>query len=300
MEIRKETKRGTSVYNGIFNLLVLQGARDWMSGNVPQHGDLDDHHIVPASWGAKHVPGGTVHSILNRTPLTANTNRHVINDRLPNAYLPELIRENGEATVRSILESHFISPAALAILLRDPFSPDDFEAFIAERQRTIQDAIENLLIKDRLKLPPQLRELDAAIEEVELSIRKVVENALEGDVSIVPSHLLPKVEERISGATKKNPALDADSFRTLNRKLEFFDLRELEQVIVSKALWSRFEPRFASKEVMSVKFNQLAELRNGIRHSRTVDDITRKEGEASILWFNHVLFPTEERTPIKE
>jgi hypothetical protein len=45
LELRKEAKRGTSVYNGVFNLLVLQGARDWMSGNVPQHGDLDDHHI---------------------------------------------------------------------------------------------------------------------------------------------------------------------------------------------------------------------------------------------------------------
>ena len=32
-----------------------------------------------------------------------------------------------------------------------------------------------------------------------------------------------------------------------------------------------------------------AELRNGIRHSRTVDEITRKEGEASLLWFNKVL-----------
>ena len=49
LELKKETKRGTSVYNGIFNLLVLQGARDWMTGDVPQHGDLDDHHIVPAS-----------------------------------------------------------------------------------------------------------------------------------------------------------------------------------------------------------------------------------------------------------
>ena len=49
LELRREVRRGTSVYNGIFNLLVIQGARDWMSGNVPQHGDLDDHHIIPAS-----------------------------------------------------------------------------------------------------------------------------------------------------------------------------------------------------------------------------------------------------------
>jgi hypothetical protein len=42
LDLRKETKRGTSVYNGVFNLLVLQGARDWMTGDVPQYGDLDD------------------------------------------------------------------------------------------------------------------------------------------------------------------------------------------------------------------------------------------------------------------
>src|SRR5207237_780083 len=51
LELRRETRRGTSVYNGIFNLLVLRGARDWMTGNVPQYGDVDDHHIVPQSWG---------------------------------------------------------------------------------------------------------------------------------------------------------------------------------------------------------------------------------------------------------
>ncbi len=289
LELRKETKRGTSVYNGIFNLLVLQGARDWMSGNVPQHGDLDDHHIVPASWGAKQVKGGLIHSILNRTPLTADTNRHVISDRLPNSYLPELIQNNGEETVRAILESHFISGIALSILLRDPFGPDDFEAFIAERQRTIQDAIENLLIKERLDLQPQLRDLDSAIEQVELSVRTTVDKSLNGDASLVPSHILPKVDERISRAIKKNAAMDADKYVTLAGKLEFFDLRELQDTIISKALWPQFEPRFANKEALIAKFDQLAELRNGIRHSRSVSEITRKEGEASILWFKQVL-----------
>lgn len=156
--------------NGIFNLLVIQGARDWMTGDVPQHADLDDHHIVPASWGKVHIKGNLINSILNRTPLTTDTNRRVINDRLPNTYLPDLIEENGEDTVCRILESHFTSPAALAILLRDPFTPDDFEAFISERQRTIQDAIENLLIKERLDLKPQLRELDGQVEEIELRL----------------------------------------------------------------------------------------------------------------------------------
>ena len=62
---------------------------------------------------------------------------------LPNEYLPELIEANGEATVRATLESHFISPAAFDILLRKPFGAGDFEAFLIERQRTIQEAIED-------------------------------------------------------------------------------------------------------------------------------------------------------------
>ena len=95
---------------------------------------------------------------------------------MPNTYLPELIEQSGETTVRGILESHFISPIAFDILLRKPFGPDDFEAFIAERQRTLQDAIENLLIKERLDLTPKLRDLDAETEQVELNLRRTVES----------------------------------------------------------------------------------------------------------------------------
>lgn len=289
LDLRKEVKRGTSVYNGIFNLLVLQGARDWMTGNVPQYGDLDDHHIVPASWGDKHLKGNIIHTILNRTPLTADTNRQIINNRPPNAYLPELIATSGENAVMAVLESHFISTAALSILLRNPFTPADFEAFITERQRTLQQAIENLLVKERLDLPPQLRELDTQIEQVELNLRVIILSTLDGKASLLPQHVLQKVNERIQNAAKKNAAMDNVLYQTMAGKLEFFDLRDLLDAITSKTLWTSFEPRFLNKEMLNAKFGQLAELRNGIRHSRAVDEITRKEGEAAILWFKQVL-----------
>ena len=125
LELRREVRRGTSVYSGIFNLLVIQGARDWMSGNVPQHGDLDDHHIIPASKARELGVDGLIHSILNRTPLTAETNRQLIRDRLPNEYLPDLIDQSGKNALRSVLESHFISPAVLDVLLRKPFTSED-------------------------------------------------------------------------------------------------------------------------------------------------------------------------------
>ena len=87
----------------------------------------------------------------------------------------------------------------------------------------------------------------------------------------------------------QNAAIDLDNYIELAARIEFSDLRELQDIITSKATWAKFEPRFANKQTLRVKFDQLAELRNGIRHSRKVDAITRKEGEAAILWFQKVL-----------
>jgi hypothetical protein len=290
LELRKELRRGSSVYNGIFNLLVLRGARDWMTGNVPQYGELDDHHIVPKDWGkSQESVGGLIDSILNRTPLTANTNRNVISNRLPNAYLPELIAANDETTVRAILDSHFISPHAFDVLLRDPFTPTDFEEFLSERQKTIQEAIETLLIKERLDLDPILRELDEKVEEVELAMRGLIATSLDDDGSQLPPHVKAKVDERVRTGMRKNPAMDLDRYETLTGMLEFCDLRELQDIIGNKALWPLFESSFATRELLAGKFGQLAELRNGLAHNRTVDGVTRKEGEAAILWFEQVL-----------
>ena len=285
LEMRRETRRGTSVYNGVFNLLVLNGARDWTSGAVPQYGDLDDHHIVPKSWANGRNLDTSIDTILNRTPLTAETNRNVINDQLPNKYLPKLIAASGEATVRATLETHFISPAAFTILLRNPFEAADFDAFVAERQRTFWEAIEHLLVKDRLDLSPPLRELDARIEAIELALRALICNALAGDPAQLPPHVRTRVEDRVQAALRKNPGRDAHHYETLDRKLEYADLRELQDTLTNKALRPQFDERFANKELLVKRFDQLGELRNGIRHSRQVDDVTRKDGEAAVLWF---------------
>ena len=156
-------------------------------------------------------------------------------------------------------------------------------------QRTIQDAIENLLIKERLDLEPQLRELDGKVESIELRLRSLLRKILGDNPAQIPQHVAQKVEERISRALKKNASMDAGQYATVAGMLEYFDLREIQDTIVAKPLWPHFEPSFSNKESLATKFDQLAELRNGIRHSRSVNEVTRMEGEASILWFNQVL-----------
>lgn len=289
LDLRGETRSNASIYRAIFNLFVIGGARDWVTGAIPQAKELDDHHIVPASWGAANGLKGLIDSILNRAPLTANTNRHVISDRLPNSYLPELIQECGEAAVRSNLESHFISPAAFDILLRDPFTPADYEAFLNERHRTILEAIENLLVKERLDLSPTLREMDRSIEDIELRLRDLIEQKLTAAGAEVPHHIQPLIADRIKRDVRKG-TIDEAKAATLAGQLEYFDLRELQDTISAKPTWPIFEDTFPTKEALAAKFDQLAGVRNGIRHSRTVTRVVQKEGEAAILWF-------EERLP---
>ena len=289
LDLVREVRRGTSVYNGIFNLLVLNGARDWVTGHVPQHGDLDDHHIVPKSKGAEYARSTSIDTILNRAPLTGEPNRKIIRDRLPNEYLPELMDTSGEDQVLNTLESHFISRRAFDILMRNPFTPNDFNEFVMERRNTFLAGIEDLLIKERLDLSPQLRELDVRIEAIELELRGTISTCLNGDVNMLPSHVLQKINERLQDAVRKNPALDANDYRDISRKLEYADLRELQDTIMSNGTWPLFQHMFTNKELLNTRFQQYAELRNAIRHSRTVDEITRKDGEAALLWFEQVL-----------
>ena len=268
---------------------VTGGIADWfMAAMTKVVFHLDDHHIVPSSWGIREKVD-RINSILNRTPLSPETNRYIIQDKLPNQYLRELFEQHGEEKTRTMLESHLISRGATDVLLRVDFGPKDYEKFIELRQRTVLQEIEYLLFKDAISLPVDLRDIDEKIESIELSIRKLIVQVLGNDSSVIPEHIRPKVEGRIQGELKKRPGLDPQSYDSLGRKLQFFDLRECQQLMAGKVHWPSFSTTFGNKEQLSIRFNQLAELRNKVRHSRDVDEVTQLEGLASIQWFQQIL-----------
>lgn len=148
LRLHEFTQQGVAIYNGIINLIVLSEAKDWITGKDLDPEDIDDHHIVPKSWGRKHGLDKEIDTILNRTPLSSDTNRHVIKNRLPHEYLPELIARtpNGEVKVRDIFKSHLIPKEAFDILLRNPFERKDFYDFIEARERAIRSAIDERLL----------------------------------------------------------------------------------------------------------------------------------------------------------
>lgn len=143
--LTNESQQGSAIYRAIFNILILKGARDWETFNLPEYSNLEDHHIVPKSWGKRnHI--NKINSILNRTPLADITNKHVISDKLPNKYLSDLLRKLGDnEKLYSLMNTHLISRKAVDILMRENFSEKDFDEFLDEREKTIKTEIRKLL-----------------------------------------------------------------------------------------------------------------------------------------------------------
>lgn len=289
-DFKKQNQKGAAIYNAIFNILILNEARDWYTSDLPEYETLDDHHIVPHSWGKKQV-GNDINSIMNKTPLSPATNRHVISDRMPFDYLKEMKENNGDAKFYKIMESHLISKKATDILLRNPFTKEDYYEFIAEREKTVKTYIQTQIIEDHIPLSPQLKELDSKIESLELKLRDLIAEKIDDEqFNIqVPPHILEKVNKRIQNTLRKNPGLNPEVFKQSRKRLDYFDLQEYCDLIISRDSWGLFEPTIRNKQMLQEKFSKLGELRNSIRHSRDVSEVTILEGKAAIIWFNELM-----------
>lgn len=114
------------------------------------------------------------------------------------------------------------------------------------------------------------RYLGDVVTDRPVGSQRLIAGALRSDADKLPPQIVQRIDERLAAAAKKNPALDQEYYRTLAGRLENADLREVEDTIQNRVLWPLFQPRFAGNEIVAKRFDQLAELRNGIRHSRTV------------------------------
>lgn len=148
ISLKYETYQNSAIYKAIFNILVINEARDWETFNLPEYSELQDHHIVPKSWGKK-LNIKKINSILNRTPLSDNTNQNVISDQMPNDYLKMMIKKLGDKeSLYNLMKTHLISRKAVDILMRNNFDEKDFEEFIEEREKSIINEIKRLLYMD--------------------------------------------------------------------------------------------------------------------------------------------------------
>ncbi|MBC4015901.1 DUF262 domain-containing protein [Siccirubricoccus deserti] len=113
--------RQSAAYKGLHALIMQRGgAQDWRTGaGVDEQTYFDEsidiHHIFPRAWCERRGIGrGLYNSIVNKTALSAPTNRFLSGDA-PSVYLRRLQERQGLAAERldGFLRTHFVDPARL-------------------------------------------------------------------------------------------------------------------------------------------------------------------------------------------
>ncbi len=146
---RLDTMRSrlSAAYKGVHALLKNAGAKDFGSGEkftdaVYASEKVDVHHVFPQKWSkANRIPRSRYDSIVNKTPLTARTNK-ILSGSAPSVYLKRLLKRgvvSTEADMDDVLGTHVIDPA----LLRQ----DNFDAFYDTRREALLALIEQAMAK---------------------------------------------------------------------------------------------------------------------------------------------------------
>jgi len=136
--------RNSAAYKGIYALLLREGARDWMTGeesSIQSYFDehIDIHHVFPQGWCRENgIESTRCDSIINKTPLTARTNRS-IGGPAPSEYLERIQIQVPHDRLDGYLRTHLIDPTHLRT--------NDFDGFFAARQSALLRIIREVMGK---------------------------------------------------------------------------------------------------------------------------------------------------------
>ena len=139
--------RLSAAYKGIMALLYKEKCRDFMNdttidiiNSMIQSPDI--HHIFPEAYCNRvGIPRQKYNSIVNKTPILAETNRS-IGGNAPSVYARGILKKvDGltETELRDRIESHMINYDALV--------HDDFDTYFIDRAKALLNLIENAMNK---------------------------------------------------------------------------------------------------------------------------------------------------------
>lgn len=138
--------RNAAAYKGVYVLLLGNGAHDWMKGQAldkVQYVNLavDIHHVFPHKWCLDNkIDDERRESIVNKTPLSAETNR-TIGGSAPADYLKVIEKRAGIGANRvdELLATHLVDANALRTT--------DFDAHFTRRREALVRLVEKAIGK---------------------------------------------------------------------------------------------------------------------------------------------------------
>jgi hypothetical protein len=136
--------KSNAKYKGVMSLIAIEGAKDFDTSQTLENARGNDKdHIFPKSFNFGFGSNKHVHSILNMTWMSDSTNRRIKRYKKPGVYVAEFVKtkyKNNKDQFLEILGTHFINQKAF-----DHLITDNFEEFIAEREKSIISKIKQII-----------------------------------------------------------------------------------------------------------------------------------------------------------
>lgn len=148
--LRSLRTRSSAAYKAFHVLLMRHGCADFITGKTISgmtffQAKVDIHHIFPRAWCRKNnIPESDFNSIVNKTPLSAASNRFISGDA-PSSYLRRIEQRHNlpSEVLDGILRTHLIEPEHLR--------NDDFDAFFNARIEALADRVSDVMGKPVFK-----------------------------------------------------------------------------------------------------------------------------------------------------
>ena len=148
--LRSLRTRSSAAYKAFHVLLMRHGCADVITGKTLSgmtffQDKVDIHHIFPRAWCRKNnITDDVFNSIVNKTPLSAASNRFISGDA-PSSYLRRIEQRHNlpSEVLDGILRTHLIEPEHLR--------NDDFDAFFNARIEALADRVSDVMGKPVFK-----------------------------------------------------------------------------------------------------------------------------------------------------
>lgn len=288
LDLLETDEQSSVLYKSTLSLIALAGAKDFATGqNLENARENQKDHIFPKATTVGFGANKHVNSVLNMTWMSAETNTLIKRAKKPSEYIP-IFANGDEALFRGRLDSNLIDVAVF-----EHMKTDNLDAFLAARQVLIKKEFRGRIgaatdVESKLDDDP-----GDLVDEVEEDLRSLIdttlsEKSLDYWNQFVPQGVRERVTEKLKQHNSRHPGEVALKRSGLD-KLRFCDIMDYHEIITNNTNWAAFEPRFGKKQETDKHFGNLKEYRNCIKHSRPMNNVIKKQGEASLEWVYSIL-----------
>lgn len=287
--------RTSAIARGILCILNLQQPLHFTSktkinlnnDHFSKFTSAERHHIFPAAFlaqqGFKYYQ---MRSLPNFCFIPADLNKQ-ISDSMPSAYMKE-IRDGYESQhdFERVMATHLIPVGDDSGIWTD-----DYELFLRQRASLMMNEITRRCgIGSRIN--PQ--ESDSVVNQLEEVLRNKIHDTLSAQSADywlvnIPNHTRDNLLKRIEKEIRKAPGDNVERFNSPRTKLDYCDISDYADIILSKTNWELFQQEFGSKGTCARMLGDFREYRNAVKHNRDISEIVALQGQAAIVWLSHAL-----------